>query len=619
MKRTIQNRLAALLLASLMSIPAMAGVTNTTEVDAVAMVHDAFILTPSVASVTRPLVIDSTPNAVVRVTAVSRTFTVALRAPNGTRFTVGDPETAVFTGARIDNPNVPNGATYAMILRQPVSGAYTLEVTETAPLGGPLNVVVTTLFENSTRAMLIGGGDTYPLGGNIRLAAVVVDALGKVQNLTVSARTFRPGDATFAPITVSFRDDGLGADRTAGDAVYSAFINPGAAGRYQVEANISGVAASGAFRRTANAELDVVARRAVMDGTFAERTIDTNADGLINQIAIAPRANVLETGAYDVQVRLRASNGNYMQRSVRRTLSAGNQVPEVVFDTQEVARDLAVNGPYLVEVARYDRVLPAESVPADIRYSLGQTAAYDLGSFQRPRLRIIGGSSAGVDTNGNGFFDRLDVRLQIGVDFAGSYTWSGGLRDRNGVDLGFRTSSRSLAAGTQTLVFSFDGHAIGENGVDGPYTLGNFLMFGAGQSIVAITAFATEPYHASQFEGFTRDVTPPVLTVSVTPDVLWPANHKMVEIVPAISVSDDFDPSPDVSLVQITSNEGDDVRGDGNTSDDIVIDGSRVFLRAERSGLGEDRIYTLTWRAIDQAGNSSLASATVTVPHDQKQ
>ena len=144
-------------------------------------------------------------------------------------------------------------------------------------------------------------------------------------------------------------------------------------------------------------------------------------------------------------------------------------------------------------------------------------------------------------------------------------------------------------------------------------------MFGGGQSIVAVIAFHTEPYLASQFEGFTRDVTPPSLSVSVTPTMLWPANHQMIEIVPTISVTDDFDPSPSVSLVAITSNEGDDVRGDGNTSNDIVIDGSSVFLRAERSGLGEGRIYTLTWRAMDQAGNSSLASATVTVPHDKKQ
>lgn len=200
------------------------------------------------------------------------------------------------------------------------------------------------------------------------------------------------------------------------------------------------------------------------------------------------------------------------------------------------------------------------------------------------------------------------------------YTYSGSLLDRNGVEFGFRHGETIVFSGTHTITLSFDGHAIGERGVDGPYVLGSFLMFGAGayQSIVTSNVFTTEPYRASQFEGFTRDITPPVLTVSVTPAVLWPANHKMVEIVPTISVSDDFDPSPVVNLVSITSNEGDDAHGDGNTSNDILIDNGRIFLRAERSGLSKDRIYTLTWRAQDQTGNNSLASATVTVPHDRK-
>ncbi|HYC88840.1 MAG TPA: choice-of-anchor X domain-containing protein [Thermoanaerobaculia bacterium] len=616
MNTIFPKRLAVLLLASLMSLTTMAAVTTTTEVEAAAMAHDAFTLTPGTPSASRPLVIDAAPSAIVRVTAVSRTLQVALRAPDGTSFTVGDAPTAAFDGVRRDSPAVANGATYILFLQQPRSGTYTLEVTETVPLDKPLPVVALTLFENSTRALLIGGGDTYPLGGNIRLAAVVLDALGKVQNVSIAARLNLPGDAE--PEEVAFRDDGTGADPVAGDAVYSAFVSPAVAGHYRIDATFAGVAASGAFRRSASAELDVVPRRALLDGTFAERTLDTNGDGLINQVGIAPRANVLEAGEYEVQVRLRASNGNAMQRSARRTLAAGSQAAEVLFDTEELARDLGVNGPYQVEIARYDRVLPADSVPADIRYSLGPTAAHDLNAFQRARLRILGGSSTGVDTDGNGRFDRLDVHLQVAVDFAGFYTWSGGLRDRNGVDLGFRTGSRSLAAGTHTITLSFDGRTIGANGVDGPYALSNFLMFGAGQSIVAVTAFRTEPYPASQFEGFPRDATPPVLSVSVTPTVLWPANHEMVEIVPTIAVSDDFDPSPSVSLVSITSNEGDDMRGDGRTSDDIVIDGSRIFLRAERSGGGNDRIYALIWRATDQVGNSTLASATVTVPHDQR-
>jgi hypothetical protein len=92
----------------------------------------------------------------------------------------------------------------------------------------------------------------------------------------------------------------------------------------------------------------------------------------------------------------------------------------------------------------------------------------------------------------------------------------------------------------------------------------------------------------------------------------------MVEITPTITVSDDRDPDPRVDLVSITSNEGDDVRGDGNTSPDISIESDgRIFLRAERSGLEEGRIYTITWRARDDSGNESLASATVTVPHDK--
>ena len=92
-----------------------------------------------------------------------------------------------------------------------------------------------------------------------------------------------------------------------------------------------------------------------------------------------------------------------------------------------------------------------------------------------------------------------------------------------------------------------------------------------------------------------------------------------IEITPTIQVRDDQDPDPKVDLVSITSNEGDNVRGDGNTSQDIYVDGDgRIFLRAERAGTGSARIYTLTWLARDASGNTSTASATVTVPHDRR-
>jgi hypothetical protein len=39
-------------------------------------------------------------------------------------------------------------------------------------------------------------------------------------------------------------------------------------------------------------------------------------------------------------------------------------------------------------------------------------------------------------------------------------------------------------------------------------------------------------------------------------------------------------------------------------------------LRAKRLGTGNGRVYTVTYTATDASGNSAIASATVTVPHD---
>lgn len=43
-----------------------------------------------------------------------------------------------------------------------------------------------------------------------------------------------------------------------------------------------------------------------------------------------------------------------------------------------------------------------------------------------------------------------------------------------------------------------------------------------------------------------------------------------------------------------------------------------VKLRAERSGTGKGRIYTITVTATDSAGNAARTTVTVTVPMNQK-
>ncbi|MDH3468272.1 MAG: hypothetical protein OES26_20590 [Gammaproteobacteria bacterium] len=125
-----------------------------------------------------------------------------------------------------------------------------------------------------------------------------------------------------------------------------------------------------------------------------------------------------------------------------------------------------------------------------------------------------------------------------------------------------------------------------------------------------------------------EDTTPPEIGLTLSPSVLWPPNHKMVQITPVITVSDVCDASPTVALTSITTNEGeetatydplfDDNIGDGHTSNDIdVDDAGNIYLRAERSGAGGGRIYTITYTATDASGRSATATAHVTVPHNQ--
>jgi endo-1,4-beta-xylanase len=118
------------------------------------------------------------------------------------------------------------------------------------------------------------------------------------------------------------------------------------------------------------------------------------------------------------------------------------------------------------------------------------------------------------------------------------------------------------------------------------------------------------------------DTEPPDASLTLTPDVLWPPNHKLTTIVATLTVSDGCDPHPSVTLVSITSNEPDEGTGDGNQPNDIQDadfgTDDRVFrLRAERSGNGSGRVYTVTYRVEDGHGNSTEVSGEVRVPHSK--
>jgi hypothetical protein len=121
---------------------------------------------------------------------------------------------------------------------------------------------------------------------------------------------------------------------------------------------------------------------------------------------------------------------------------------------------------------------------------------------------------------------------------------------------------------------------------------------------------------ADEVTTVVSDTTPPTITCSASPDMLWPPNQMLVPVTVTIAASDDSG-SVTVTLVSVTSSQPDsgldrsdlpnDIQGWTTGSDDRT-----GYLRAER--FENPRVYTLTYRAADPSANTATCQTTVTVP-----
>lgn len=176
-----------------------------------------------------------------------------------------------------------------------------------------------------------------------------------------------------------------------------------------------------------------------------------------------------------------------------------------------------------------------------------------------------------------------------------------------------------------TVVWSVDGTPFRTNSVaaSNPPAAANLSFsesLALGAHVVGVLVTDSAGNTASCSSAVTVvDTVPPVITsVSATPNSLWPPNHKMVPVKINATVTDACGPTT-WKIIRVTSNEPVNEGGSGNTAPDWKITGDHaVNLRAERSGRGDGRTYTITIQAVDAAGNlSQTATTTVNVPKSQ--
>src|SRR5262249_1755696 len=110
--------------------------------------------------------------------------------------------------------------------------------------------------------------------------------------------------------------------------------------------------------------------------------------------------------------------------------------------------------------------------------------------------------------------------------------------------------------------------------------------------------------------------------VELSPNALWPPDHRLVPVHAKVVATDACDPSPRWSLVSVTETDlgvTPEVPVPDANIQDVALGtaDTDVMLRAERLGDGDGRMYTLCFEAADAAGNQTRACANVMVPHDQ--
>jgi hypothetical protein len=593
---------------------ALAAVTQTTAAHS-----EAALGTISAGQVeSQTVVVDQAP-ATIAMLYPGDALGMVVISPSGRRF---DPAAAdADPDVDFTQGDIPGGKAAAYALSAPELGTWTVEVTGLS--GSDVDYAVSSWTEDP-RVTLAGGfaRNSIASGEDLVLQATVREQ--GVPLLGANARAFIevPGAA---PVAMVLRDDGSNGDVTANDGVYSgvraAVAEPGL---HRVEFIADGIDATGhRFSRQAFGLATVSNGQAQATG-FDDVGVDSNGNGYFDELVVHAHVRADAAGPYRLQAELRDSSGNALQASTRQDLVAGDNTVALAFDGSALYHN-HVDGPYVLSSLQIAQDNDIDLLPTQDLRNAYTTGSYAYTAFEHERIQLTGtGQANGVDSNGNGLFDSMDVAVDVELADAGYYQWSAQLTDRTGTALGFFSGASYMEAGRNTLYFNFDGEPIGKNGEDGPYYVTDLLAFGAGASLVAEQVFTAEPFLASQFEGYARDHTPPVLQLTADPSQLWPPNHRMVPVKVSVDVKDDQDPQPVVTLVSVRSNEADNGLGDGDVGEDIQdaaigSDDRDLSLRAERSGTGSGRVYTLTYQARDAAGNIGTATVDVAVPFSRSQ
>ena len=114
-------------------------------------------------------------------------------------------------------------------------------------------------------------------------------------------------------------------------------------------------------------------------------------------------------------------------------------------------------------------------------------------------------SDKGIDINGDGLLDYLNIDVGVNVVVPGEYSLYGFLFDMENKGIVWSADHRAFSDGNHTMQLAFDGKTIEKSRLNGPYRLGNISLNWGSASMGLIhcgrldDAYTTAYYNASDF------------------------------------------------------------------------------------------------------------------------
>ncbi|MHB9144557.1 MAG: esterase/lipase family protein [Symbiobacteriia bacterium] len=457
----------------------------------------------------------------------TRTLTVPVSATGRARFrlayTDGDPSLEVVSpDGQVLTPTTAQaaGATYTAVqgmllfklydVPTPMAGTWTLRVTGTGAThlfelaAGQL---AAPFFEAGVSESQIQPGATTIVTGKLTDAAGS-PLTGAAMNAEVTAPD---GSAQ----TVALSDDGTSADAVAGDGTYSGLAGGQTDGYYTVRE--TALLADGT-RRLAMKDFAVGGASAQLLGNLSAAPVDLNGNGLFDQLQVGVDMQVNEPGSYLISADLVDGQGALIDTATTMTesdVAAGTTRLTLGFNGSRIYQH-QVNGPFSLKNLRLERAGGITLATVDPSYL---TAAYSYQSFEHARLRLGGtGSDQGVDTNGDGLYDALQVVVGVDSDVPGWHWVTARLMTGDEREVDWVEGWAYLQQGRNNIGMAFDGRKVRRSGYNGSFVLTDFTLQGPAGSLVATDVYRTGSYSYTSFARIPTDLYLLPGDIQVKPD-----------------------------------------------------------------------------------------------------